>query len=481
MTSDQLTTAIGPPAGEDVRAGLDRLRTRPMILGGWGRLRPVPTLVCRPERTAQWLDLLDRGASTTLIPRGLGRSYGDSAVDDRGLTVVCTRLNRLVDFDREAGSVTCEAGTSLGELIRTFLPRGYFLPVSPRTKHVSVCGAIAAAVHGKNRHEDGTFGNFVEGFELLTAGGEVVTYTAQKHPDWFRATIGGMGLTGAILRARIRLRPVETSRLRVDYHKAPDLDRALSLFQEGDRRYQYSVAWIDCLARGRSLGRAVLMRGNHASRDDLPAALRSVPLAVARPHQRTIPFDLPGFTLNPLTVGAFNAMYYRMHRDRDGALVDYEPFFYPLDGLDRWNRIYGRRGFAQYQALFPTESSHRGMIALLEEIARSRIGSFLAVLKSTGAAGEGLLSFPRAGHTLALDLPNGGRRLVQLAERLDRIVLDHGGRLYLAKDSLTSASTFAAMYAEGLGPFRAVKRSVDPAGRFASAQARRLGLVEDRR
>jgi len=448
-----------------------------MSLDGWGRFRPLETQVARPEHPAELPQWLEATSSPTLIGRGLGRSYGDSAIDERGLTVLCTRMNRFLAFDPETGTVTCESGTSFDELIRTFLPRGYFLPVTPGTKFVTVGGAIAADIHGKNHHCDGTFGQFVESIDLLTGTGDLLQCGPNQWQEPFQATLGGMGLTGLILRGRFRLHPVETSKIVVDYHKAEDLDRAFELFNEGDQNYRYSVAWIDCLARRKSLGRSVLMRGNHAARDDLPPNWRTSPLPIPKRKSKTVPFDLPDFVLNPWSVGAFNELYYRMHRHRTEVLTDIEPFFYPLDSLQHWNRLYGRRGFIQYQALFPTESSHRGMIALLEEIARSRQVSFLAVLKRTGPASAGLMSFPEPGHTLALDLPNRGHRLIDLTRRLDRIVLDHGGRLYLAKDALTDDSTLAAMYGDRLQRFRAVKNQLDPDGRFVSAQARRLGLV----
>jgi FAD/FMN-containing dehydrogenase len=416
-------------------------------------------------------------SESSWIARGLGRSYGDSALNpaSSGGTVLLDDINHLAAFDPATGAVTCAAGVSFAELIDVFLPRGWFLPVTPGTKFVTVGGAIAADIHGKNHHVDGTFGRFVDSLDLLTADGEVLTCSPSERADVFWATIGGMGLTGVILRATFRLRKVESAYVNVDYRKAKNLDEAFDLFQEGDQAYRYSVAWVDCLASGENLGRSVLMRGDHAAVADLPPSLRSRPLALRAKRTKSIPFNFPSFVLNPWSVKAFNALYYARHHD-GRKLVSYDAFFYPLDGILHWNRMYGRRGFIQYQALFPPESSRAGMRALLEAIAGSRMASFLAVLKSTGAANPGLLSFPKPGHTLALDLPNAEARLRNLVERLDAIVLEHGGRLYLAKDAMMSSGTFSRMY-EKLDEFRGVRQRLDPRGRFSSAQARRLGIV----
>jgi FAD/FMN-containing dehydrogenase len=270
--------------------------------------------------------------------------------------------------------------------------------------------------------------------------------------------------------------PVETAYIDVEYRKARNLDHAFELFQQGDKDFRYSVAWIDCLAHGDALGRCVLMRGNHATAGQIPARLRRLPLQIKRKRLKSVPFNFPSFVLNSWSVRAFNELYYRRHGDAR-KIVDYNSFFYPLDGITHWNRMYGRRGFVQYQALFPPESSASGMRALIELIAASRMASFLAVLKSTGAANDGLLSFPKPGHTLALDLPNQGGRLLDLLTRLDALVLQHGGRLYLAKDATMSAETFAQMYPR-LREFQALRKRIDPDGRWSSAQAARLHIVE---
>jgi FAD/FMN-containing dehydrogenase len=443
-------------------------------LSGWGRFPVESCNVYRPESQRQLAAILESGAQPSLISYGLGRSYGDAPLNRQG--VIChTRLNRFLAFDAQSGVVECEAGVSLAEILQYFLPRGFFLPVTPGTKFVTVGGAIAADVHGKNHHQDGTFGNFVLDFKLLTPRGETLCASPNHDCEAFRATLGGMGLTGAILSARIKLRPVTSVWMLVDYQQAANLEDALGRMTESDVRYQYSVAWIDCLATGRQMGRAVLMRGNHAPANELPARIRA-PLAEPARRRWTLPFDFPSLALNSLTVRAFNSVYYGMHRNAVRQLVDLETFFYPLDAVLHWNRLYGRRGFVQYQVALPLEGGLEGLKEVLTRLAQSRRASFLAVLKRFGKSSSGLLSFPIEGYTLALDLPVASG-LFPLLHELDRVVLSHGGRIYLAKDAVMAARTFAAMYPK-LEEFRAIKNRLDPNGLLSSSQARRLAIVE---
>ncbi|NLX97718.1 MAG: FAD-binding oxidoreductase [Rhodopirellula sp.] len=446
------------------------------VLGGWGNC-PVETChVTSPESLDALSETVSRGEQSDYIARGLGRAYGDSALNaDRGV-ILTRRLNRLLAFDPQSGLLECESGVSFADLARVMVPRGWFFPTTPGTKFVTVGGAIAADVHGKNHHRDGTFGNFVRRLTLLTASGEVLACSPQENADVFWATVGGMGLTGVILTAQIALMKIETAYFDVSYQRTAHLDETLERFAATDHEYRYSVAWIDCLASGRSLGRSVLMLANDGRADQLPRRLAQRPLDVPARLPLSVPFQMPGFALNPWSVKAFNALFYAKNKDRS-TLVDYNTFFYPLDGVQHWNRIYGRRGFIQYQALFPRETSRSGLVKLLEKIARSRGASFLAVLKTSGEAGPGMLSYLHAGHTLALDLPNTGADLRRLVRDLDRILLDEGGRLYAAKDALTSAEVFAAMYPR-LDEFRQVKARIDPKMKFVSSQARRLGIVE---
>ena len=444
-------------------------------LSGWGRFPVEWCNVYRPESQRQLAAILESGAQPSLISYGLGRSYGDAALNKQGGVVCHTRLNRFLAFDAQSGVLECESGVSLAEILQYFLPRGFFLPVTPGTKFVTVGGAIAADVHGKNHHQDGTFGNFVLDFKLLTPSGETLCASADHNGEVFRATLGGMGLTGAILSARIKLQPVTSAWMLVDYQKATNLEDALGRMTESDIRYQYSVAWIDCLATGPHMGRAVLMRGNHAPANGLPARIRA-PLAQPPRRRWTLPFDFPSLALNSLTVRAFNSFYYSVHRNAVRQLVDLETFFYPLDAVHHWNRLYGRRGFVQYQVALPLEGGLEGLKDLLTRLAQSRRASFLAVLKRFGKSNAGLLSFPIEGYTLALDLPVASG-LLPLLHELDRVVLSHGGRIYLAKDAVMAARTFAAMYPK-LEEFRAIKNRLDPNGLLSSSQARRLAIVE---
>jgi len=408
----------------------------------------------------------------------MGRAYGDSALNANGGVIVQTALNRFLAFDDTTGVLECEAGVSLAEILTHFLPRGWFVAATPGTQFITIGGAIAADVHGKNHHVDGTFGDHVLDLQLLTAQREEITCSRDKNPDVFWATIGGMGLTGVILRARLRLRKVPSRFVAVTYRRTRNLDGALECFAATDREYRYSVAWIDCLSRGSALGRSVVMLGNDAETEDVRRELRIGPYDnLGKGHRRAIPINCPSFVLNSFAVRAFNALYYAAHPDRR-MIVDYESYFYPLDHILHWNRLYGRRGFVQYQALLPLETSRAGLIALLESITKSRRASFLAVLKSTGAANPGMLSYLFRGHTLALDIPNTGLDLRGFLGELDAILLDHGGRLYLAKDAMTTAKVFATMYPR-LNELRAIKSRIDPNHRIMSSQARRLRIVED--
>ena len=450
-------------------------RAAKVSLSGWGRFGSEESSAYRPGSWRDAADAVLAAPEPTLLARGLGRSYGDSALNGGGALLLTERLGRILGLDAASLTVTCEGGTSLARLLAFLLPRGFFLPVVPGTRFVSVGGALAADVHGKNHHVDGTIGRHVEELTLLTASGEVLRCSPAENAGAFDATIGGMGLTGVILSARLRLLPVETPLVRVVKRRAKDLDELLRRLEEEERLSRYSVAWIDGLARGGSLGRGVLMRGDHVPLSELPRG-KDARAEIAEGGGPSVPVDAPPFLLGPATVSAFNALYYAAGRDST-TLSPFAGFFFPLDAAGKWNRLYGQRGFVQYQALFPRETAAEGCRRILEEISRERAASFLAVLKTTGPEGRGLLSFPRPGVTLALDVPNVGAPLRPLARRLDEIVLKGGGRLYLAKDALTDAGTFAAMYPR-LAEFRAARNRLDPGRRFSSSQARRLGLVE---
>jgi FAD/FMN-containing dehydrogenase len=447
-------------------------------LAGWGNYPREESFVHRPESTRDVSAILDHPSPGGCINMGLGRSYGDAALNRAGDVILHQRLNRLLHWDPTARVLECEGGASYQDILDTFLPRGFILPVTPGTRFVTIGGAIAADVHGKNHHRDGSIANFVASFQLLTGTGETLTCSREQNADVFWATFGGMGLTGAILSARLNLVRVESAYIGVDYQKAPNLDAALELFC-ADAHYHYSVAWIDCLASGASLGRSVLMRGDYLKAADLPPKLRGDPLASPVKRPKTVPFYFPAPALNSVSVRAFNELYFRRHRN-GYRVVDAQSFFYPLDAVLHWNRIYGRRGFVQYQVVIPPQGSRNALLQILEKLSRSGSASFLAVLKTFGPGNEGLLSFPTAGATLALDLPFTGPALLELLDRLDQIVLCHGGRVYLAKDARLSCESFEEMYPRA-PEFRRLKQRLDPKGVFRSSLARRLGLVDNER
>jgi len=453
-------------------------RFRVEQLGGWGNYPVLSGNVYRPEKISEVRELVTGNEQSSLITRGLGRSYGDAALNEKSGVMLYERLNRMLDFNPASGWLRCEAGVSIQEILDVFVPRGFFPPVTPGTKFVTLGGAIAADVHGKNHHRDGCISEFVDEFQLLTGRGQVLVCSRAQNADAFWATIGGMGLTGVILTAKLRLIPVASAYLAVDYKKTRNLDQTLEAFGEGDAAYPYSVAWIDCLASGASLGRSVLMRGNHAGVAELPEKFRRNALNLQGKKTKSMPCNMPGFALSHWTVKAFNSVFYWRHND-GRKFVDYDSFFYPLDSIGNWNRMYGKRGFVQYQAALPRETSRTGLIAMLEELSRSGRASFLAVLKTFGPENRGLLSFPRAGQTLAIDLPNTGQSMRESLARLDAIVVKNGGRVYLAKDACLDRPTFEAMYPR-LNEFKQVKSRLDPNNRFSSSQARRLGIMEGR-
>lgn len=437
-------------------------------LEGWGRFPVESCQVTRPEKRSAIAEAARSPEVPDIIARGLGRAYGDAALNQNSGVLLNEKLNRFLDFDQSSGLLHAEAGVSFADILQTFVPRGWFLPVTPGTKFVSLGGAIACDVHGKNHHRDGCLANFIEEIELLTADGQTRILTRQD-PAEFWATVSGMGLTGVILSAKLRLIPIETAQIATTYTRTQNLEETLAAFGQ-DERFHYSVAWIDCLASGGSLGRSVLIRGNHAPKS---AVRNDNPLNFSSPRGKKVPLDFPDFALNPLSIKAFNAVYYAAHPDAE-KLVGFEPFFWPLDAIAGWNKIYGARGFIQYQCVLPFETSQRGLTKLLETISQAGQASFLAVLKTFGAANAAPLGFPLPGHTLALDIP-AGEGIAEFARQLNHIVLDYGGRVYLAKDAILDAATFRQMYPRH-DEFAAVKQSLDPQNRFQSSLSKRLQI-----
>lgn len=432
-----------------------------MKMHGWGRYPQAEATLSFPQSLEQCAEVVHGGHD--MIARGLGRSYGDSSL---AAQMVSTRyLDHLLAFDDASGVLSCSAGTTLDEILRVFVPRGWFLPVTPGTRFVTIGGAIASDVHGKNHHLDGCFSAHVARIELLLGNGEKVCTSPTELPELFHATCGGMGLTGVMLAATLRLRPIRSSMIIETTLKASDLDAVLTAFED-NAAATYSVAWIDCLARGARLGRSLLMLGEHAEEG---------PLVVQSKAALPVPFNMPGALLNHATAMAFNSLYYgRIRQARQTRLVPFEPFFYPLDALPDWNRLYGKRGFVQYQFVLPKQGGAKGLREVLERIAASGQGAFLAVLKAFGAANAHPLSFPREGYTLALDF-KADASVFRLLDGLDEIVLRHGGRVYLAKDARMSETIFKAGYPNWQA-FEATRERYHAVGKFASAQSRRLGL-----
>jgi len=432
-----------------------------MEMHGWGRYPRLDCHATQPKTAAECAHTVASVGS--LIARGLGRSYGDSSLAEE---VLQTRyLDQMLEFDAGQGLLTCAAGVSLQEILQTFVPRGWFLPVTPGTRFVTVGGAIASDVHGKNHHAAGSFSRHVSAMEILLGNGECVIATPTQRRDLFESTCGGMGLTGVILKASLRLQRVRSSLIRVTTVKAPDLQTALYEFERNESA-TYSVAWIDCLARGRSLGRSILMLGEHANEG---------PLVVSAAQPRSVHLEFTGALVNAFTVRMFNALYFHKNfRATRSRMVPLEPYFYPLDALADWNRLYGRRGFLQYQFVIPKEAGPAGLRGLIERIAASGQGSFLAVLKLLGRGNGYPLSFPFEGYTLALDF-KAEPAVFDLLRELDSQVLDLGGRLYLAKDGRMSQATFQAGYPKWM-EFEAVRAKYHAHGKFSSAQSRRLGL-----
>jgi decaprenylphospho-beta-D-ribofuranose 2-oxidase len=432
-----------------------------MELHGWGRYPRSDADVVLPLSASQCAVTVQGQAA--LVARGLGRSYGDSAL---AAQVLCTRhLDHYLAFDAATGLLTCEAGVSLDAILRTFVPRGWFLPVTPGTRFVTVGGAIASDVHGKNHHRAGTFSLHVQSVRMLLGNGEQVSASATVNADLFHATCGGMGLTGIILSATVQLKPISASDIIETTIKAPSLEVALEAF-DTHAGATYSVAWIDCLARGPGLGRSLLVLGEHSVDGRL---------SVQPPKALPMPVDMPAILLNQRTVQAFNALYYgRVRQARSTRRVPFEPYFYPLDAISDWNRLYGKHGFVQYQFVLPKAAGTAGLREVLGLVAQSGRGSFLAVLKMFGESNANLLSFPTEGYTLAMDF-KAEPAVLELLDVLDRVVLQYGGRLYLAKDARMSAATFRAGYP--LWPeFEKVRARWHAHGKFASHQSIRLGL-----
>ena len=424
----------------------------------WGRYpssRPRHILPCHDPRR-----LALPAETESCLPFGNGRSYGDVCLNNDGVLLLARGLDRFIAFDPATGILRAEAGVLLSESLALIVPQGWFLPVTPGTQFVTLGGAIANDVHGKNHHLAGSFGGHVRAFELLRSDGNRLTCTPAHNPNWFRATVGGLGLTGLITWVEIQLQRIANPWIVVENRRFASLDEFLALNAEYEARYPYTVSWIDCAAAGRALGRGIYMAGMHAP----PGLMKPPPEGRAL----TVPFAPPVSLVNNLSVRWFNRLYYHLPRPARG-LTPYQPFFYPLDNLREWNRLYGRRGFFQYQCVIPPAVARDALWEMLARIAASGQGSMLAVLKRLGdQTSGGLLSFPRPGFTLALDFPNIGQKTLDLLERLDEVTRQAGGAVYPAKDARMSGDSFRQYFPQWVE----FSRFIDP--RFSSSFWRRV-------
>lgn len=438
---------------------------RTEAISGWGRHPVEKCRIYRPERQNQLL------MNPMALPRGLGRSYGDAALNTGTGLVETLRLNKFLSFDEDTGLLVAQGGVTLADIAATFIPRGWFLPVTPGTKFVTLGGALASDVHGKNHHAKGTFSRHVAWIDLFTPSGECLRCSPVQHSEVFWATAGGMGLTGTVATLALSLQKIEGPWVEVQHSPARDLEGLFRHFDEDGGKALYSVAWIDGLASGSSLGRGVFMSGHHVAS---PSKVAEFPRAPAL----DVPFDLPGWVLGPWTIRVFNGAYCKLQsRKNRPFLSPLNSFFYPLDILGGWNRIYGSSGFVQYQCVLPEMGAFEGIRKLLEAISNAGAASFLTVLKRLGPVGQGFLSFPMAGFTLALDMPFRGPETLKLLKDLDEVVVRLGGRVNLCKDAHLSPEAFRAMYPR-FREWLTCKRSLDPEWGLESSLSKRLQMKE---
>jgi decaprenylphospho-beta-D-ribofuranose 2-oxidase len=407
-----------------------------------------------------------------IIARGNGRCYGDASLAKNIISTL--KYNKILSFDTVQGIFECQSGLTLDKILEIIVPKGWFLPVTPGTKFITVGGAVASDVHGKNHHVDGSFSNHILDMDVLLSNCEVLTCSSTMNSDLFWSTCGGMGLTGIITRVKFSLKKIESSYIKQKQIKAKNLEEIIDLFEEY-KQYTYSVAWIDCLKRGNNFGRSILILGEHAKMEDLDEKKKKDPLKLPNKKQITFPFTLPSFVLNQLTVKAFNFLYYAKNLKKEvNNIVSYEPFFYPLDAILCWNRGYGKKGFVQYQFVLPLESK-AGLVEILKRISNEGLGSFLAVLKVFGKQDD-LISFPKEGFTLALDFPVR-KNLFKFLDELDKIVLNHGGRIYLSKDARMKPEIFWNGYPNAQKFLESLKK-YNPSFKINSVQAARLNITQ---
>ncbi|PWV55972.1 FAD-binding oxidoreductase [Chitinophaga sp. S165] len=439
-------------------------------LANWGN---YPAMSCDETTFSQEEQVQDFiSTHSSVIARGNGRCYGDASLAQHSVSTL--KYDKVLAFDTTNGVFECQSGITLDQILDIIVPQGWFLPVTPGTKFITVGGAVASDVHGKNHHVDGSFSGHIIDMDVITGNKETITCSASIHPDLFWATCGGMGLTGIITRVRFGLKKINTAYIRQKQIKAQNLEDLIRLFEEY-KDYTYSMAWIDCLQKGDSFGRGILIVGEHATPEELNEQQRKAPLQLAAKRKLSVPFNLPSFVLNTLTVKAFNWLYYLKNTKREiNNIIPYEPFFYPLDAILHWNRGYGKAGFVQYQFVLPLEKKE-GLIAILQKISDAGLGSFLAVLKIFGKQ-DSLISFPMEGYTLALDFPVR-KGLFEFLDKLDEIVLQYGGRLYLSKDARMKQEVFWQSYPNAQ-KFADIIKTYNGTKLFRSVQSDRLLLTE---
>lgn len=453
---------------------------QPVLLTGWGRTAPSAATVVRPRDEREVRAAMLQAGPRGLVARGLGRSYGDPAQNAGGTVLDLTSAPEGFELDESTGVVTAGGGVSFDRLMRALVPRGWFLPVVPGTRHVTVGGAVANDIHGKNHHADGSLAPHVLDLRLALPDGSVRTIGPGRDGELFAATTGGVGLTGVVTSCRFRVRPIETSRMLVDTERTADLDDVMARMAGTDHLYEYSVAWIDLMATGRHLGRSVLTRANHAPLEATGCTSSGEALAFDPRVWVRAPAATPGHLLNRYSIRAFNELWYRKApKLRREQVAPLDTFFHPLDRVEEWNQLYRAQGFLQYQFVVPF-GAEAALRTAVERISHAGATSFLAVLKRFGPGTGAPLSFPMAGWTLTMDVPGHRLGLAELLDGLDRLVVDAGGRLYLAKDSRMDPALLEVMYPD-LPAWKAVRARVDPDGVLQSDLGRRLGLCEPRR
>ena len=441
-----------------------------MKLKGWAGYPVYKAKMTSPVSLDEIIKKLKEGNS---IARGNGRSYGDSSISITN-TISMKNFNKVITFDNENGILVAESGILLSDIINTFLPDGWFPYVTPGSKYVTLGGMVAADVHGKNHHKEGSFGKYISWIEIIDNKGSIKRCSNLNHNELFQWTIGGMGLTGIITKVAIKLRKVETSWIKQKTIFAKNLDDVMEIF-ENNMNYTYSVAWIDCLKKDLNMRRSLIFLGEHAILSDLNQKKKKLPLRFSKKNYKlSIPFFFPSWIINRWLIKLFNSFYYWKERFKNSTrLVSWDNFFYPLDSFKGWNKIYGKNGFIQFQCVIPIKQSREGIQNLLDEISKSEIGSFLSVLKRFGKQ-KGNFSFPMEGYTLALDFPNN-KKTLELVSRLDEITLRFNGRFYLAKDSRMSAETFIKSDFR-IKNFLSFRQKENLMKSFNSVQSNRLGL-----